>query len=291
MGFYAPHSRVEQAKRDGVRVLGIRVEKSHYDCVLEWYDGEWALRLGMRLVRGLKAEQARKLVRERERSGYSYQSPESFLKLGGLSQADWLCLARANGFLGFGWTRRQTIWKIRGILPDTLLRQPEKDPSWKNERPDEALSLDFKANQVSVQEHPTQVILRSNWQWQLKRDKLLSCQQLGAIRAGSWVDVFGLVIVRQSPPTAKGMLFITLEDRDGFFNLVFTPQVYRNLPKIFMEESFLCVGGRLQKQGEAHSVMVQRIYPKVDVQAPVRKIHEKGQVPSGQFIFEGRDFR
>jgi error-prone DNA polymerase len=100
------------------------------------------------------------------------------------------------------------------------------------------------------------------WPYEVPVRKLETASQLAEHRDGSTVHVFGLVLVRQAPMTAKGMEFFTLEDETGFINLAFTPEILTLYKNVTHTHAFLCVKGRLQRQGEGHSVLVQHVFPR-----------------------------
>ena len=89
---------------------------------------------------------------------------------------------------------------------------------------------------------------------------MLSSGKFGKVKGGRRVLTFGMVMVKQAPPSAKGMVFLTLVDEDGFINLAFTPQVYKKHYKLVEKEAFLCVLGKMQRANEGHSILVEKVY-------------------------------
>jgi error-prone DNA polymerase len=128
----------------------------------------------------------------------------------------------------------------------------------------ERLHLDFAHSQSSLGDHPSQVIRKEYWPYPLTDNQVQHSAALAKLQANCSVNVFGMILIRQAPPSANGMVFVTLEDEFGFINLVFTPPVYARFSGLIERQSFLCINGKLQKNQEAHSILVRLVYePKI----------------------------
>ena len=124
----------------------------------------------------------------------------------------------------------------------------------------ETIQKDFRAFRTSLGSHPTVVIRREQWQYPVAESKFVRAQGLLDLPADVDVFVFGMVLIKQSPGSAKGMVFVTLEDETGYINLAFSPQVYARHYRLVDQQPFLCVVGKLQRQNESHSVLVKRVF-------------------------------
>ena len=108
--------------------------------------------------------------------------------------------------------------------------------------------------------HPAEVIKNTQWPYPLAVEKFTPADKLIELPPHSDVFCFGMVLVKQSPGTARGMVFVTLEDESGFINLAFTPQVYTRFHRQVDQQAFLCVVGQLQRVNESHSILVKRVF-------------------------------
>lgn len=124
----------------------------------------------------------------------------------------------------------------------------------------ERIQQDFTATGTSLGPHPTAVIKKECWCYDVPVAKLVRAERLETTASGLLVDVFGMVLVRQAPPSANGMVFLTLEDETGFLNLALTPEVYARFYPLVESQAFLCLRGRVQRRNESHSLMVTQVY-------------------------------
>jgi error-prone DNA polymerase len=131
---------------------------------------------------------------------------------------------------------------------------------WKPEAKLESIQKDFKAFKTSLGQHPVEVIKSEQWPYPVMLEKFTLSQRLNELPADMDVFAFGMVLVKQSPGSAKGMVFVTLEDEAGFINLAFTPQVYTRFYRQVDQQPFLAVVGRLQRVNESHSILVKRVF-------------------------------
>jgi error-prone DNA polymerase len=261
MGFYSPHALLQAARREGIHILPISLRHSAWDHRLERETGcgDYAIRLGFRLVRGLAESSAGRIVRFRDatsgRLDFRQLAHDCELRRDEVS-----ALAAAGVFRELGASRSDALWRAEAAPCKPLLDAPDDAIDWPVESRLESIRKDFRAFRTSLGEHPATVIRRSQWPYPVKADKFVSAGELGALRTDVDVFVFGMVLVKQSPGSAKGMVFVTLEDETGFINLAFTPQVYTRYYRLVDQQPFLCVVGRLQRVNESHSVLVKRVF-------------------------------
>ena len=282
MGFYSPHALLQSAQRDGIRVLPVCINHSDWDCMLERTsdDSEYAIRLGLRLVRGLSETGARTLIKTRADTG-RWQSLEQFIESCAIYRDDFTALAAARAFDSFGIERAEAIWRAEAVPYRVAVEVEESRVHWKKESAMQTIQRDFQAFNTSLGDHPVQVILREQWQYPVSTNRLTKAEQLEHLADGRDVFVFGMVLVKQSPGSAKGMVFLTLEDETGFINLVYTPDVYERFYQLVERQSFLCVVGRVQKANNYHSILVKRVFEQrvvstvVEIRQPMSRETDK----------------
>ncbi len=244
MGFYQSSTLVYDAKNHGVTVLPIDILKSEWDNFVE-RKGE--VRLGFREVRGLTETVGRAIAQARKDAPTLFSFFRN-LRAGvapkPLKKRDLFLLAGADAFQGYGLNRRQALWEIQGaFLQDEEPFSPEegqqplpKESAW------ESVALDYSHQGVSLTSHPM-----SCFREELRKKRMLDSEQILKARGELRAETAGLVICRQMPPTAKGVLFITLEDEKGFVNLVVWRKVFEQYREVLMHEALLHVKGRTQK--------------------------------------------
>lgn len=271
MGFYPPHVLLQTARRDGVRILPVCAQFSDWEALLErdtQSHGGYAIRLGFHLVNGLSSTGAQTFVARRRRQG-GWQSWEHVLKDGGLARDDLGALAAANAFTIFGLDRKSALWRAEATPFSPNMREYEKMPLWEKESVFDQIQQDFVSTSTSLGKHPTEVIREQYWCFNVPLNQVRRSTELLRQQEGAWVTVFGMVIVRQSPPTAKGVVFVSLEDSMGTVNLIFHPQVFRRFHALVDGQSFLCVQGRLQAYPEMRSVLVTQVMSPYQTKAKV----------------------
>lgn len=256
MGFYAPAQIVADARRHGVEVRSIDVNASSWDCTLEPAAGDYyALRLGLRLVKGFGEGDAISMVAAR---GNGYASVADLKRLSGLDERAVNALADASAFESVGFTRREAVWdalqteESLGPLFDPPMDEEVGVPELPKPSLGEEVSMDYKSSGLSLRAHPIQLL----------RTQLSGCVpagRLGERSDGDFVAVAGLVITRQRPSTAKGVIFITLEDETGSSNLVVWEHVFERFRGAVMTGRLLRVSGRLQIEGKVIHLVASRI--------------------------------
>ncbi len=254
MGFYAPSTIVEDAKRHGVDVRPIDVNHSAWDCTLEPVGDELAVRMGLRYVKGFG---------QRERTALAaapgpHANLGEFVARSGLSRKALHTLAEAGGFESFGIDRRDSIWAMRGVLATLGDRLPlphdlaatEATPQFAAVAPGEAILWDYRTSMHSTRGHPLSC-LRA----ELQRRGLPTAEQVLRHNDGKSLEYVGLVICRQRPGTASGVTFYTLEDETGFVNVVVWQRVFEQHVVLAKSALLLGVTGTLQVQhGVVHLV-------------------------------------
>jgi len=240
MGFYHPFTLVKDAQRHGVRFRPVDVTASDFDCSLE--AGE--VRLGLRYLRGLRAEAGRRIAAEREREPFA--SLQDFVDRTSLRRDEQRVLAEAGGLNAFGLTRRSALWQVEkaGRPRGPLLREtePETDASPVPEMDlGERLSSDLATTGVTAGPHPIHLYREAF----AVRGVVRSCD-LGRRQDGEAVRVAGAVICRQRPGTAAGFMFLTLEDETGLANVIVRPDLFERERAVLVAEPILEVDGMLQ---------------------------------------------
>ena len=272
MGFYHPATLIKDAQRRGVIVRPIDVRKSYWRCTWEEV-GEpseedlaqvqgplapGALRLGLRYVRGLRYEVVEKLVAERARQ--PFESAEDLAQRLRLRYDILNRLAKAGALAGYGLTRRQALWQV------SRLGQPAgplfEDEPYQNRSPLPEMSplgetlADFKSTGITVGPHPA-AYARDH----LRRQGVVTTAELERLPPGTQVRFAGSVIVRQRPGTAKGLLFVTLEDETGMAQAVVSPDLLEEHRQLIVGSPGLVIEGVLQKKDGSLSVKAERFWP------------------------------
>lgn len=255
MGFYRPAQLIRDAEQHGVEVRPVDVNLSHWDCHLETSDSQQpALRLGMRIVKGLSRASAQRILQCRE--GRVFEDASSLAQRSGLSQAALLPLAAANALSAVSGHRYQAYWQVAGIETKTPLwgvgRFAEATPLLK--MPDDWANTlaDYASIGLTLGKHPL-ALLRP----QLKQKGICTAAILPRYRNGQRVRVCGLVLNRQRPGTASGVVFITLEDETGHINLVVWPKVAEAYRKAVLQSKLMFVVGEVQIESNVIHVIVR----------------------------------
>ncbi|MDZ4836028.1 MAG: error-prone DNA polymerase [Candidatus Melainabacteria bacterium] len=260
MGFYSPGTLVRDAMRHGVEIRAVDLAKSSWNCTLEVVTDDsgfkLALRIGLRFVDGL-GRKSKDMLEKSWNSGGSFTSLEDVVDRSGLAPADLKILAQAGAFESLYPGRREALWEILGKLRKRremplfdALNENRKisdvdDDEKKLQLPAltqlEEIGDDYRLTGLSPTEHPMAFFRK----W-ADANKIYSCNALEKASDGDIVKVAGAVICRQRPETAKGFVFLTLEDETGLANVIIRPQVFEDNRRKIMTNSFLCVQGRLQ---------------------------------------------
>jgi error-prone DNA polymerase len=253
MGFYAPAQIVRDAREHGVEVREVDVNHSDWDCTLE--DG--TMRLGLRQVEGFHRDAADRLV-----SARPYANVEELRSRGGVPVHAIQRLAAADAFRSLGLDRRAALWDSRALkqAPDLPLfayadardEGSELEPAQLPAMPlSEHVVNDYQTIRLSLKAHPMH-FLREHYAGQ----KFITADQLKSIKDGKSLSTSGLVLIRQRPGSAKGVVFITIEDETGVANLVVWPDVFEKQRKIVMGARLMAVHGVVQRDEDGGVIHV-----------------------------------
>ena len=261
MGFYAPAQIVRDARDHGVEVRPVDVTFSDWDCTLEPGEaGDVALRLGFRQIKGFKEEDATALVAVRSST---YRDIRDLWRRAHLDRPVLERLARADAYRSLGLNRREALWEVRALGPEPLPLFAADDMAGEGSEPAVSLPLaalgeevidDYAALKLTLRSHPL-ALLRS----ELAAQAAVPASRLSDHPPDTYVTVAGLVICRQRPGTASGVIFATLEDEDGIANLVIWPKVFERYRKVVMRARLMLATGRLQREGLVIHVIVTRL--------------------------------
>ena len=278
MGFYSPHALLQSARREGIRILPLCLNRSNWDHQLEKTarQSDYAIRLGFRLVNGLSKSSVDKLMKIRLQTK-GWDSYEAFVSSTHLPRDDMTSLAATDIFKRLQNTRSDALWQAEAAPYQAMVDFQEDDIHWPKEQSLERIQKDFRAFKTSLANHPVAVIKAQQWPYLLDVKKLSVSNALVDIKADTDVFVFGMVLVKQSPGSAKGMVFVTLEDEEGFFNLAFTPQIYTRFYRQVDQQPYLCVVGKLQRVNESHSILVKRVFI-AETSASLLPMRTRGQI-------------
>ena len=253
MGFYAPAQLVQDARRHGVAVRAADVQHSDVDCTLErGDDGEPALRLGLRMIKGLSREGAQRTICARRPCVYA--DMHDFARRSQLSRKDMEALAAAGALRSLAGHRRLALWEVQGAQRETELLQHaaivESAPALAPPSEGENIVMDYAHLGLSLERHPLALLRK-----RLVRRRLRSSQELEALPSGSRVRTAGMVINRQRPGTATGVVFLTLEDEFGVINVVVWNDLAEAQRPLVIGARLLGVTGTLEKsQGVTHLI-------------------------------------
>ena len=276
MGFYAPAQIVRDAREHGVEVRGVDVNVSQWDCTLESNslgdENSPALRLGMRLVKGLREEYGRVIANAVHEAG-PFRSIADLHRAANVPIVALRKLAAADAFQSMRLDRQAALWHVRALSDERLpmfediersdgagvelrnqvvadVKLPPVSPPRKVMNDYATLGLSLKAHPVSfIRERLAQRRVRSN----------SDLQDSVRWRQGKFIAVAGIVLVRQRPSTASGIVFMTIEDETGVANLIIRPHVYERYRRIAKHSVIIIARGRIERQGEVIHINVTRI--------------------------------
>ncbi|RSU71381.1 error-prone DNA polymerase [Sphingomonas sp. S-NIH.Pt3_0716] len=267
MGFYAPAQIVRDAREHGVEIRPIDVNASRWDCTLEEGRGRYkAVRLGLRMARDLANADAAAIVTAR--GDRPFTSIEEIQQRAGVGRGALDRIGDADGFGSLGADRRSGLWAVKGLGNAALplfaaaderagkLREEAIEPTVILAEMGEGAEVveDYRASGLSLRAHPV-AFLRE----ELKARRMITCEQLRTTRDGRWIELAGLVLVRQKPGSAKGVMFITLEDETDLANLVVWTNVFEKNRRTVLGASMMGVRGQVQREGEVIHVIAQRL--------------------------------
>ncbi|WP_208245539.1 error-prone DNA polymerase (plasmid) [Rhizobium sp. T1470] len=269
MGFYAPAQIVRDARDHGVDVRPVCVNASRWDCTLEATEDEnrFAVRLGLRMVKGLANNDAAAIVAARAELPFS--SIDDLWRRAGVPAASLVELAEADAFQpSLRLARREALWAIKALRDEPLplfaaaSARKDRTVSELNEplvalRPMTAGSEvveDYGHVGLTLRCHPVS-FLRDD----LAKRRIATCRDAMQARDGTWLEAAGLVLVRQRPGSAKGVMFITIEDETGIANLVVWVKTFETYRRIVLGAGMVGVYGRIQREGDVVHLVAHRL--------------------------------
>ncbi|MFN8151784.1 MAG: error-prone DNA polymerase [Solirubrobacterales bacterium] len=285
MGFYPPDALVHEAQRRGIEVRGVDVGESAVECRVEAADASpegagLAVRIGLGYVKGLSAEDAAAVVLERERGGRYADLADLASRSGasrdGLERLAWAgaCAAIGGGASGDG--RREPLWRLGVARGSTRTRGGEQlplplpvppAPALAEQTPWERVTADYAASGVSLAEHPLQ-LLRPDL-----HEGTVTCAGLERIADGSSLHVAGLLVARQRPATAKGVMFLLIEDETGVANVIVLPPVYERHRLVVRTAPLITIAGRLERREGVINVVADAVERLERPDAPLADVH------------------
>ncbi len=280
MGFYAPHVLMGDIKRHGIQALPVAINRSDVTCT----PGEGQIRLGLTTVKGIGKALARSLVTEREARG-PYRCLSDLLRRTGLPRVAAEHLIAVGACAEFGLRRRELLWQLGLLVPPAVVGEAGAE-----EAPPRQLALELPTEQdmvclpdmtaeerlladygllgLSPHAHPLGLVRR-----RLPSD-VRSAQQLKATVDGRRVRTAGMVVCRQRPGTAKGFVFLLLEDETGLTNVVIHPTLYEAQRSVLRGEPYLCIEGTVQNRSGTLNLLAATVVPLAQLlpQLPVGRV-------------------
>lgn len=270
MGFYSPATLVKDAQRHGLKVKPIDVTCSDWLCTLEKSGADFYLRLGMRYVKGLRESVAMEIEQQRRIRAFA-SANDLKVRVPAIQKDELATLAEIGALNSIGKKRghrREALWQIERVARNAgpLLEMLEPTESRENEAREnsplppmsmeERLVADFKNTGMTVGPHPM-----AYHRAEMRKQGVCSARELERLPNGVAVRVAGSVIARQRPGTAKGFVFLSLEDETGIANAIITPQVFERDHLTIVHQQFLLIDGELQNQDNVISVKAARVLP------------------------------
>ncbi|WP_295041959.1 error-prone DNA polymerase [uncultured Paracoccus sp.] len=285
MGFYAPAQIVRDAQNHGVVIRAVCVNASRWDCTLEptGDDTRFAVRLGLRMVKGLSKAHADLITTAR--ADQPFTSVCNLWRRVNVPVSALARIAEADGFRpALGLARREAIWAICGLrneeLPlfaaasthkgQTVVEANEPTVMLRSMAAGREVAEDYAHTGLTLRRHPI-TFLRPD----LTKRRISSCTEAMGSRDRHWLEVAGIILVRQRPGSANGVLFITLEDETGIANVVVWQKVFERFRRTILSSSMIAVSGRIQRESEVVHLVAHRI---TDLSQDLASIGEREEV-------------
>jgi error-prone DNA polymerase len=303
MGFYQPAQLIRDAREHGVTVLPVDVNASRWDSAMEPdlqnTKGYLAVRLGFRLINGMKEDYAGKIAVARERP---YASPQDLWRRTGIPVSQIVHLAEGDAFAALGFGRRDAVWGVKSLRDGPLpLFEAANLHSFTPEFNEQAVALkpltpggevaeDYIHMALSLRAHPLS-FLRAK----LRAHGWMSLDTLAQKKDGAPVNIAGLVLVRQRPGTATGVVFVTMEDEFTHANLVVWSTVFERFRVEVMTSRLLACNGKVQTEGNVIHIVVNELYDLSPWLKEIEREPENDTMPAfpgaeGQMRLQSRDF-
>jgi error-prone DNA polymerase len=275
MGFYSAAQLTQDARRHGVEIRSADINQSNWDCTLEAQpEGRAALRLGLRMVKGLSEESGQRIVVCRQAGGY--RNTQQLLEVVGLDRRELGVLASAGALEVLEGHRHRARWAVAGVEKPmpllTSMDRYEATPLLRKPTEGQEIVADYQSLGLTLGRHPVQLLRH-----RLDRYRYLRSERLSDLVTGTAVSVAGLVITKQRPGTASGVIFVTLEDETGHINLVVWKQVAEQYRAALLNARLMGIQGELQIEGQVIHVIVKRLVDHTDM--------------LGNLVVTSRDFR
>jgi len=275
MGFYSASQLVQDAQRHDVSIRPVDINHSDWDCSLEADEsGAATLRLGLRLVKGLSEEAGQRIVSER--AAGEYTQAQALLERAGLVRRELGVLASSGALQPLSGDRHRARWAVVGaekpmpLFPN--IARYEATPLLQKPTEGQNIVADYRSTGLTLERHPICLLRRH-----LDRYRYVQAQQLPVLGDGHKVNVAGLVITKQRPGTASGVIFVTLEDETGQINLVLWKQIAEQYRAALLNARLLGVAGELQIEGQVIHVVARQLFDHSDL--------------LGDLSVQSRDFR
>ncbi len=272
MGFYAPAQIVRDARQHGVEVRPVSINDSRWDCTLEPAGRLLAVRLGLRMAKGLANKDAQRLIAARDSpyAGIADLHRRTALQPGALER-----LAEADAFACLGADRRRALWEVRALAPADLPlfagREDFTEPATALAplQPGREVVEDYRSTGLTLRRHPL-AFLRA----ELAAQGMVRAAELEHTRDGQRLAIAGIVLVRQKPGSAKGVMFITIEDETGHANLIVWPAVFERQRRLILSAGMVACHGKLQREGSVIHIIVDRLE---DCSALLRSVGQRDE--------------
>jgi error-prone DNA polymerase len=263
MGFYAPAQLIDDARKHGVQVRPVDINASDWESTLEPDANRPgpALRLGLGTIRGLPLKAAEQIIGERKRRG-PFESIQELSRRCRTGAAIISQLADADAFASISGDRRAAVWQSLGQSNDSQAAPLFVDVDDDEPVPDDLVTMspleevyaDYRTTGFSLKAHPIRFVRE-----ELQRMRCVTADSLPSLRDGRHVRVAGLVLMRQQPSTAKGIVFVTIEDETGSINLVLFPKLWERFFKVAKTSNAWLVDGKLENRKGVIHVIVGRL--------------------------------
>jgi error-prone DNA polymerase len=257
MGFYSASQLTQDARRHGVEVRTVDINRSDWDCTLEAdEDGAAAMRLGLRMVKGLSEDSGRLIVKRRHANGY--QGIQQLVEQVGLDRRELGVLASAGALEVLEGHRHRARWAVAGVEEPTPLLTSmdryEATPLLRKPTEGQDIVADYQSLGLTLGRHPVQLLRH-----RLDRYRYQQAERLSGLADGAAISVAGIVITKQRPGTASGVIFVTLEDETGYINLVVWAQVAEQYRAALLNSKLMGVQGEVQIEGDVIHVIAKRL--------------------------------
>jgi error-prone DNA polymerase len=282
MGFYPPDALVHEAQRRGIEVLGVDVNASEVECRVERAGG-LSVRIGLGYIKGLSEADATAVTRERDRGG-PYGSLAELASRSGASRDGLEKLAWSGACASIGLTgdelaeadgRRAPLWRL-GIARGAVRRREGEQlalplsvpaaPALAEQTPWERVTADYDSSGMSLNEHPLELLRPT------LSPATVTCAALERIPDGSDVVVAGLLVARQRPATAKGVMFLLIEDETGVSNVIVLPPVYERNRLVVRTAPLVSIDGRLERREGVINVLASAVTQLERPDAPLAEV-------------------